>query len=102
MITAKEKMVLDKILNQPSLINSDTLDLSLSWEENEENLESGEFWTEPDIRSYGCGMDKHTVAGIFSSLTKKGFITIVKDDDYDELYITETNFNNIVKEYAGL
>lgn len=107
MLTEKEKMVLDAILSQPSGINSDKIDIKKSFEENAEGWESGiYFWTDLNYKDYGCNLGKSVFAGVVASLNKKGLIQSGLDQWWggscQELFINESNFNNIVKEYAGL
>lgn len=105
MMTQKEKMVMDEILNQASEINSDRIDISKSYEENCEQWESGMyFWTEASYGAYGCGLDKHVFAGVLSSLQSKGFITCGFDQWWGgscrEMFIYKDNFIALQKEYG--
>lgn len=101
-MTDKEKMVMDKILEKGSNFNFNKLDLGKTWEQNAEHLEGGKFYAFPDVRDYGCGMEKQVVRGVFGALSKKGMVEIWDEEGIDWLMIGQREFNNIVKEYAGL
>lgn len=90
-LTEKEMMVLKAIMAD-SNFNSDSLDITKTWEE--QHIEGENYYAFPDTKDYGCGMPTPVVKGVFGSLVKKGMIDILPDV---WLIISEWNFNNIKK-----
>lgn len=92
-LTEKEEMVLRAIINE-SNFNFNHLDLTKDWEDQRlENPDS--FWAFGDTKDYGCGLSKHACSGVFSSLDKKGFISIFNEDNTSWIVIDEKAFNKI-------
>lgn len=103
-LTENERRVLEAIMEE-SNFNGDSLDITKSW--NEQSLENeDQFEAFADVKDYGCGMERQVVRGIFGSLSKKGLMTITKDDGCLSappcywLTIDERQFDRI-REYMG-
>ena len=101
MFTEKEKQVIEAIMAE-SNFNCDSIDINKSWAENSETFESGGSFFAIADSDYRCGMTVPQMRAIFSSLSKKGCITIQADEcngrPFNWIVIYEDNFANIKKE----
>lgn len=98
-LTEKELKLLKFIVNNASSFNFCKINLSKTWEENKEHLESEIFEDIVNLKKYNNLLNTNNAGSraILGSLHKKNLIKVSKDDFSNDswIIIDEDQFNNI-------